>query len=412
MTRSERRFAVWLHEYRVGTLYVHDDHTRFVLEPEYVCDPDRPVLGLRFEEDLEAQHRSNLRLPPWFSNLLPEGVLRKWIAESRGVSEAREMELLAEVGHDLPGAVRVTSVTEDQVEAPPPAPREVVSARAGGDVHEPVWRFSLAGVGMKLSMLEREDRFTAPGTGEGGDWIIKLPDPKYPQVPRNEFAMMELARQAGIDVPETRLVSREQLDDAPDHLWPSNEQMAYAVKRFDRGGGGRRIHMEDMAQVRGFYPEDKYSGTFETVAALVYRGRDVGSLIELVKRLAFNVLISNEDAHLKNWTLLYDDPRVPRLSPAYDLVSTVVYKPPTEPENLGLRFGGSRRLETVSLGTFMGLQQKLRLDDPPLADVVRELAARVQTAWPRAAEILKDAPDLSRKIKANLDRRMSTLLRG
>ena len=293
----------------------------------------------------------------------------------------------------------------------PRASREVVSGRSG-DAHERVWRFSLAGVGMKLSMLQREDRFTAPGSGDGGDWIIKLPDFKYPQVPRNELAMMQLARAAGLDVPETRVVSREQLDDVPDHLWPPHEPMAYAVKRFDRDGAGKRIHMEDMAQVRGFYPDDKYKGTFETVAALVYRGRDVPSLVEFVKRLAFNVLISNGDAHLKNWSLLYVDPRVPRLSPAYDLVSTIVYKPPTEPENLGLRFGGSRRMETVSLGTFAGLQRKLGLGEPLLADVVRDFAGRVRAAWPQAAEILKNHRELAQRIEESLNRRMSTLLRG
>lgn len=104
---AESRYAVLLHDERVGTLHQRGDHTRFVSDEDYLRDPHRAVLGLRLEEDLTGRHSAALRLPAWFSNLLPEGVLRQWIADDRGVSADREMELLAQVGHDLPGAVRV-----------------------------------------------------------------------------------------------------------------------------------------------------------------------------------------------------------------------------------------------------------------------------------------------------------------
>jgi hypothetical protein len=46
---------------------------------------------------------------------------------------------------------------------------------------------------------------------------------------------------------------------------------------------------------------------------------------EMLRRLALNVLLGNGDAHIKNWSLLYENPARPRLSPAYDLVPTVAY---------------------------------------------------------------------------------------
>jgi len=107
MRLAESVHAVWLHDQQVGTIYQRGDYSRFTLAEPYRMDPDRPVLGLVFEQDLSAAHTAALRLPPWFSNLLPEGRLREWIAEDRGVSPHREMELLAQVGHDLPGAIRV-----------------------------------------------------------------------------------------------------------------------------------------------------------------------------------------------------------------------------------------------------------------------------------------------------------------
>lgn len=106
MTPREIRHSVWLRSDRVGTLVQRGDYTRFVFSPQYLNDPDRPVLGLVFEQDLSARHAAALRLPCWFSNLLPEGRLREWIAADRKVSPQREMELLAQVGHDLPCAPR------------------------------------------------------------------------------------------------------------------------------------------------------------------------------------------------------------------------------------------------------------------------------------------------------------------
>jgi serine/threonine-protein kinase HipA len=393
-------------------LLAHDDYTRFVLASDYARDPERAVLGLRFEQDLAAQHRSNLRLPPWFSNLLPEGRLRRWIAETRGVPEARELELLAEVGHDLPGAVRLTQGDDEDPSAHALQSESEIVADQAGEHADGTWRFSLAGVALKFSMLRSGEKFTAPGAGEGGDWIVKLPGVTHAHVPRNEFAMMRLAGLAGLEVPEIRLVHRDQLEAVPEHLWPPGEEEAYAVRRFDRGAGRERIHIEDLAQVRGFYPDDKYKGTFETVGALIYRRHDTRSLVEFAKRLAFNILIGNGDAHLKNWSLLYENRRVPRLSPAYDLVATAIYRPPNHPEDLGLRFGGSRRFETVSLTSFDRLQKKLNAQDVSLSDEVRELVDRVRQAWPEASDVLKEQPLLREPIASGIAGRARTLLRG
>ena len=82
----EHTYTVCLHKRQIGTLLTRGDTTRFVLDPHYTHDSKRAVLGLRFEEDLGTQHRAHMRLPPWFSNLLPEGLLRQWIAQTRGVS--------------------------------------------------------------------------------------------------------------------------------------------------------------------------------------------------------------------------------------------------------------------------------------------------------------------------------------
>lgn len=406
----EYAYAVSLQGRSVGRIIQRGDYTRFALSDEYIDDPARPVLGLLFEEDLRRTYSSALRLPPWFSNLLPEGPLRQWIADDRGVSSDREMELLAQVGHDLPGGVCVTLSDEQAHSDYTEEPVSVVSPPTS-TAH---WRFSLAGVALKLSMLARDDRLTLPAYGAGGDWIVKLPDSVFQHVPQNEFVMMSLARGAGIDIPDVRLIHRDDLPDIPGNLWTTRQEWAYAISRFDRDERRTRVHIEDLAQVRNLYPEGKYLGNYESVANLIYRGYNIAGLREFARRLAFCILIANGDAHLKNWSLIYRDPRVPDLAPAYDLVATAPYRPGSEggSETLALKLLGSRRPEIVSLDTFHRLQGRLHAAQAELPDVVATVVKRVREEWPRwADELAIWDPRLAQVIGASIDTHSRTLLR-
>ena len=399
MALNEKSFAVLLYGQQIGILRQKGDYTQFSFTEAYLTDPDRPILGLYFEENLRVPYASALRLPRWFSNLLPEGPLRAWIAADRHVALDREMELLAQVGHDLPGAVQVLGAGESPAELANHTVDEPRSPAAfdGGSP----WRFSLAGVALKFSMLAQGDRLTVPAAGEHGDWLVKFPDYKFADVPRNEFTMMSLARAVGIDVPETRLIHRDELSDVPSRLWPNSEQWAYAIRRFDRlaDEGRSTVHIEDFAQVRNKYPYAKYEGSFDTVAALAYRGRDLRALQESARRIAFNVLIGNGDAHLKNWSLIYLDRRIPTLSPVYDLVSTVQYGVDEDgPEDLGLKLGRGKQFDAVRLASFAELEARLDhrfgKTSAYLADTAAETARRVVDAWPACRETLAELPAL------------------
>ncbi len=395
--RPERRHLVKLHGVRIGVLAQYGDFTTFHFDEEYWERPNRAVLGLNFENTLEQTQSAHLRVPPWFSNLLPEGRLRDWIAAERGVSSDREMELLAQVGHDLPGAVTIEVDTGPLVESPGRPPMPGLPSKGS----EPDrLRFSLAGVGLKYSMLRQGERLTLPAGG-GGDWIVKLPDANHAAVPRNEFAMMSWAKRIGIDVPEVGLRHRDELPDLPNAAWPNKEDLAYVIARFDRGPDRQPIHIEDLAQVRGFYPHDKYKGTFETVAALIYRRRDLAALQEFVRRLTFNLIIGNGDAHLKNWSLIYRDRRQPTLSPAYDIVSTAPYRDDRDPEDLGLKFSGTKRFAAVDRYSFTRLENKLGVPGE-LVPVMEQAILQARATWPGAAEDLASAPWVRTWIDRNL----------
>jgi serine/threonine-protein kinase HipA len=315
------------------------------------------------------------------------------------------MELLLQVGHDLPGAVSVDPLPISSVPwRAADGHGEGAISRSGSGA-----RFSLAGVGLKFSMIKTGERLTIPASGESGDWILKLPDSAFRRVPQNEFAMMSFARDVGIEVPDHVLLTRAEVSGVPSALWSDVEPYAYAVRRFDRSPGGR-IHIEDFAQVRNFYPDDKYSGSFETIGALSYRGFDTPSFLEFVRRMVFNVAIGNGDAHLKNWSLIYPGGRRARLSPAYDLVSTAPYRLP-EIEDLGLKFGGSRSFDRVRISDFERLAIRLRIPRGLVVDEVEAAIGAIEQQWTHWASVDVGSPAVTGWISRSVETLRSRVLR-
>ena len=376
----EAVYAVLLHGEHVGVIHRRDAFTKFVFDRDYWDRPNRAVLGRWFEENPRKQSRATNWVPAWFSNLLPEGGLRELIAREQGVDTNREIDLLIRIGADLPGAVQVVPDPEAPVD-------EGFGAVADGLVNVPGpsarLRFSLAGMGLKFSMRQEGDRLVLPAHGEDGGWIVKTPDGNYPGLVANEAAVMRLAGEVGIEVPEVHVRHRGQVDELGEGAWPSDEDEAYVVRRFDRTAEGR-VHIEDFAQVLGRFGlgEGKYRSTVEAVAAIAYRGRDHASLREMVRRTVFNLFVGNGDAHLKNWSLIYPDRKIARLSPAYDLVCTAVYP---HQADLGLPFFGTARLSEISRDHFARLQAGLNVDDDDVLDVVDEMIERFCQAWAAGA---------------------------
>jgi serine/threonine-protein kinase HipA len=127
-------------------------------------------------------------------------------------------------------------------------------------------------------------------------------------VTKGEVLAMQLARKAGIDAAETRLVDS---DGVPVAL----------VRRFDRTADGRRILYASAATLLGVEASapEEHSYT-EIVDALRVHGAAVqADAEELWRRIAFSVLISNVDDHLRNHGFLHTDRGLWRLSPAFDL---------------------------------------------------------------------------------------------
>ena len=380
MTMAEVRVLdVLLHGAPIGTLtHVPGDRTLFALVEDYVADEHRSVLGLSFKDRLgeliTAFRPTQTRLLPFFSNLLPEGHMRSYLAERAGVNEQREFFLLWALGSDLPGAVTVM-----------PANGEVWPVdvddhdEPGRHGRENALRFSLAGVQLKFSAVEAaRGELTIPVHGVGGSWIVKLPSREFESVPENEFAMMTLARLIGMDVPALQLIDLDAIGNLPQGIGALNGQ-ALAIERFDRLEDGTLVHIEDFAQIFGVYPENKYKKASASNIANVIgaEGSDVDTA-ELIRRLTYNVLIGNADMHLKNWSLIYPDKRRAALAPAYDFVSTIPY---IADDKAALNFSRTKRFDQFSEDELSHLAAKARLSGKLVLDTARETVALFHQYW-------------------------------
>ena len=97
----------------VGTLTrVSGDRTLFAFNEAYIADAQRPILSLSFKDafgGLITDFRpTQTKVMPFFSNLLPEGHMRDYLAERAGVNPVREFFLLWVLGQDLPGAITIS----------------------------------------------------------------------------------------------------------------------------------------------------------------------------------------------------------------------------------------------------------------------------------------------------------------
>ncbi len=303
----------------------------FVFSPSYIALPVTQRETLTLTQLADARYLtqplvSAQRLTPVLSNLLPEGALREWMSRSLKVHTDNEFPLMAHMGRNLPGALLAEPIQAGQVPGWALDHREQVEP-VQIDVEHSQDKFSLAGVQMKFSSVKGQDgRFNVGRDANADSWIIKTPSTVHKHVPYNEYTAMRLAQIAGIEIPEIKLVELNQLDNLPDIQLP-NETHAYAIKRFDRDDG-KRVHTEDFAQVFQVYSHDKYKKfNYEQIADALfqYGAQGLKDVQQMARRLLVNILLANGDAHLKNWSLIYSEGLRPKLSPAYDIVSTLPY---------------------------------------------------------------------------------------
>ena len=342
--------AVWLFADRVGALALVDGRLSFCYAPGWLSLPNAVALSTSLP--LQAEPFDDRKTRPFFAGLLPEGQMRRLIAQQFQVSGQNDFALLDHIGGDCAGAV--TFLQPGQALAAPThgddvqwlSDEEVVAI-----LDELPRRPMLAGKdGLRLSLAVAQDklpvvfdgvRIGLPLNGTPSSHILKPAIHAVEDSVINEGFCMALA-----DV--------MQLKPAKSKVHAVSNRPFLLVERYDRvvdaQGYRRRLHQEDFCQALGVVPEMKYQNEGGPDLALCFElvrratRPSAPQILRLLDYVIFNALIGNHDAHAKNFSLLYSG-ETPILAPFYDTLSTAAY--PTLTPRMAMKIGSKYKFSEV-----------------------------------------------------------------
>ena len=342
--------AVWLFTDRVGTLALVEGRLNFCYAPAWLSQAN--ALALSASLPLQATPFDDHKARPFFAGLLPEGQMRRLLAQQFQVSGQNDFALLDHIGGECagavtflePGQVLATPARDDDVQWLSDAqvlaildelPRRPMLAGRDG------LRLSLAGAQDKIPVVFDGERLGLPRNGTPSSHILKPAIQAVEDSVINEGFCLALAEAM-------------QLQPAKSKVHAVLNRTFLLVERYDRladaQGNRRRVHQEDFCQALGVVPEMKYQNE---------GGPDLAQCFELVRRatrpsapqvlrlfdyVVFNALIGNHDAHAKNFSLLYSG-TTPVLAPLYDTLSTAIY--PTLTPKMAMKIGSKYKFSEV-----------------------------------------------------------------
>lgn len=323
-----RSLNVYIDQRRVGTLREGDDLWSFEYDGEWVLAGDGFDLSPALPR-AQVRHEDGGTQRPvqwYFDNLLPEELLRESIEREAGIRGDDAFALLEFLGAESAGSLTLLPADKQPTVGGSlqPLAHQVLSDRIANMPRQTLAsgapkRMSLAGAQHKLTVILQGNDIFEPVGATPSTHILKPnhPDPdRYPASVFNEWVTMRLARRMGMDTPDVHMLY------VP--------QPIYVVDRFDRqtaqDGQVRRVHIIDACQLLNKARTFKHAGaTLDTLAELVAATRNRAHTRRgLFTWLLFNVLVGNDDCHLKNLSFYVDSEGI-RLAPHYDLLSTGAY---------------------------------------------------------------------------------------
>ena len=345
---------VWLFTERVGTLALVDGRLNFCYASDWLSRPD--VVALSASLPLQAELFDDHKTRPYFAGLLPEGQMRRLIAQQFQVSGQNDFALLDHIGGECAGAVTflapgqalpvptrnddVQWLSDDEVVAIlDELPRRPMLAGKDG------LRLSLAGAQDKLPVVFDGARIGLPLNGTPSSHILKPAIRAVADSAINEGFCMVLA--------ETM-----QLKPAKSKVHLVLDRSFLLIERYDRlldaQGHRQRLHQEDFCQALGVVPELKYQNEggpdlaqcFDLVRSATRPSAP--QVLRLLDYVIFNALIGNHDAHAKNFSLLYlhnETGKALVLAPFYDTLSTAVYS--TLTPKMAMKIGSKYKFSEV-----------------------------------------------------------------
>lgn len=391
-----RTLDVYLHQSLVGYLTQDDDGLMaFTYAERWLDHPEAIALSHSLPLRQQPFNRSECRA--FFNGILPEEANRRAIAKNLGISANNDFAMLEEIGGECAGAItflpmgapfpesdsRYRPLTQQELaDILRSLPRRPLLAGEEGV------RLSLAGAQDKIAVFVADGSFFLPLGGAPSTHILKPAVEQFAGLVFNEAFCMRLSRAAGLPTANVELG----VVDGVDYLLVERYDRLRTPSSAESISRMTRLHQEDFCQALGITSEHKYQNeggpSLQQCFALL---RDVSSvpvldLRSLLDGVIFNFLIGNNDAHGKNFSLLYQgasrrDLQV-RLAPFYDLLSTVYY--PDLAPKMAMKIGGEYVSGKVMPRNFERLAEEAGLGKPFVKKRVHEMAETLASSIPAA----------------------------
>lgn len=265
-------------------------------------------------------------LHPFFAGLLPEGYRLKALIQNIKTSADDLMSLILATGQDTIGDISILPESFELRHHHPTLDLNQVTQVSFDQLFEKSVAYdqgfsemSIAGVQNKISAGVIS--FPIRGQSTAQAYILKLNPKEFPLLVENENFFMNLAAQCGIDVPKVKILKDQK------------QKTGLLVERFDRVYRPKnkkllKIHQEDACQFLNRYPADKYRLSYRDVAQGLEQWctAPIVEVAKLIQWIIFSYVICNGDLHAKNISVFVDpETQHVRLTPAYDLLSTLPY---------------------------------------------------------------------------------------
>jgi serine/threonine-protein kinase HipA len=226
-------------------------------------------------------------------------------------------------------------------------------------------------------------------------WLIKLntQEKQAARLIELEHAYFAMAREAGLTVPETRLIHDE------------NGRVHFAIKRFDRDANdpNQRIHIQTYAALRGINYREPTSDYEDLLRLTKHLTRSHEDVCEQFRRMLFNVLAYNRDDHAKNFSFKMNAAGEWSLTPAYDLLYT--------DNDLGGNWMTVRgKRNGLKLDDFLQLADLMGIT-PRQFDAMRQQIEEALQRWPSFAKASGLGPGLTNVVKSSIQSTTRALMR-
>lgn len=389
------RLEAWLDGARVGA-FVRDTNARVSFI--YADDAPSMPISLSLPRDRPHARRAAER---YLENLLPDHKdTRQRMADTVGARSTDVFDMLAIVGADVAGGL----VLLPESETPGPARTVFVTATDRDIAHRiasikqdpDAWlpsdapaKFTLAGTQGKFALAKVAGEWYWPNASVPSTHILKPGHPRLEHVQELEVETLQLARDAGVTAP-------------PAEILKVGGQSAFMIERFDRepgiNGTARRAHAEDLTQARGVSPDRKYEvGAGQALETLKAADPSHRLAEAFVRQLAFNTIVTNADAHAKNYSVLVHADRID-MAPLYDSLALGLYGKRFD-QGLAMPITGAKFPQAVTPDHWRKLATKAGLDEErtmyTVTNVAQRTAERLPDAWPG---LPTDSRDLLRRI--------------